>query len=408
MKNKDVTVLCVLRDPLPPKRSDVSILFGQKLPRHGFRCLLVGQLNDLKESFQWTAGQYYGTGKAHGMLASALIPFWDFFNMIRALRHEAVDCVQARDKIASAVLCYFIAAFKHLPFVYWMSFPIVEGHELRAKDIGNKQGFLVFLANKLRAKLSRLFFYGFVIRRADHVFVQSDAMRDWLAKKGFDPQRMTSVPMGVDVDRLQRNQIIPMEDARLQGRRIIIYLGVLAKARHSVFLLELLMLLRKSVPNVLLILAGDAASPDERDWIRAEIAKRSLDEHIILTGWISQDEALRYAVHAEVGLSPFPRGELLDTASPTKLVEYLALGIPTVANDIPDQQLIIEKSGAGICVPMELLAFHDAVLQLLHDQPFRQTCAEAGPAFVRAERSYEILGERVAATYRTILKPRQS
>ena len=60
--------------------------------------------------------------------------------------------------------------------------------------------------------------------------------------------------------------------------------------------------------------------------------------HVLLTGWLPQPAALGYAVRAEVGLSPIPRGTLFDVSSPTKLVEYLALGIPGVANDIPDQQ----------------------------------------------------------------------
>jgi hypothetical protein len=40
----------------------------------------------------------------------------------------------------------------------------------------------------------------------------------------------------------------------------------------------------------------------------------------------------------------------LNPASPTKLVEYMALGKAVVANDHPDQRMVLEQSGAGICV----------------------------------------------------------
>jgi glycosyltransferase involved in cell wall biosynthesis len=124
---------------------------------------------------------------------------------------------------------------------------------------------------------------------------------------------------------------------------------------------------------------------------------------VLLTGWLPQRTALGYAVRAEVGLSPIPRGTLYDVSSPTKLVEYLALGIPSVANDIPDQQLVVEQSGAGLCVPMEAQAFADATLTLLHDKALAAGFAMRGPAYVSAHRTYDILGRNVAKVYKAIL-----
>jgi glycosyltransferase involved in cell wall biosynthesis len=110
-------------------------------------------------------------------------------------------------------------------------------------------------------------------------------------------------------------------------------------------------------------------------------------------------------VRAEVGLSPITRGVLFDVSSPTKLVEYLALGIPGVANDIPDQKLVIAQSGAGLCVPMQAEAFADATLRLLHEPELAARCAERGPPWVRAHRTYDILARDVARAYHRILAP---
>jgi glycosyltransferase involved in cell wall biosynthesis len=255
----------------------------------------------------------------------------------------------------------------------------------------------------MRAIFSRIVFYRIVLPNADHIFVQSEAMREWLATKGFDPNRMTAVPMGVDMSLFDRKQIVPAGDKRLDGKRINTYVGQLSKARNSEFLLELVMALKPLEPKLLLLLVGDAASSDERQWIRDEIAVRGLEDCVLLTGWLSQAQALGYAVRAEVGLSPIPRGELFDVSSPTKLVEYLALGLPSVANDIPDQKLVIERSQAGLCVPMEVAAFRDAVYQLLSDTAFREQCAVRGPAFVHAERTYKVLARGVAVKYREIV-----
>jgi hypothetical protein len=141
---------------------------------------------------------------------------------------------------------------------------------------------------------------------------------------------MTPVPMGVDAKLFERARIEPVQDARLDGRRVVLYLGRVARSRKSDFLLDVAGHLRAAMPEALLVIAGDAPSNDEMDWMRREIAARGLADHVLLTGWLPQRTALGYAVRAEIGLSPIPRGTLFDVSSPTKLVEYLALGIPSV------------------------------------------------------------------------------
>jgi glycosyltransferase involved in cell wall biosynthesis len=323
------------------------------------------------------------------------------------LRKQRPHCLQVRDKIASGVLGRVMAALLRVPFVYWMSFPIVEGFEVRRDDIGRQRrglkGRLIWAAHALRAWASRLAMYRLVLPGARHIFVQSDAMADWLAAQGIARARMTAVPMGVDATLFDRTTVAPVDDPRLDGRRVVLYLGRIAQSRKSDFLLDVAAELRAAMPDTLLVIAGDAPSSDEMAWMRREIARRGLDDHVLLTGWLPQRTALGYAVRAEVGLSPIPRGALFDVSSPTKLVEYLALGIPSVANDIPDQALVIERSGAGLCVPMTAPAFAAATLRLLNDPDLARRFALRGPAYVKAHRTYDILGRNVAATYKKIL-----
>ena len=399
-----ILVLTVLRDPLPPRRADVLTLLGKELPRHGITSVLVGQYGERTEPSSWPADRIYGVGRVRGMVAALMTPLWDMLGLWKACRANTVHFIQVRDKISSALVCYVLGRLMQVPLVYWMSYPFVEDYQARTVTVGFSKGRLTWAANHLRTALSRFAFYQFVLPNADHIFVQSEAMRDWLVEKGCAARRMTAVPMGVDTDLYNRERLLPATDARLHGRRVITYVGVLGKARASTFLLDLVDALREFEPAVLLLLAGDAASEDERSWIRSEIKLRSLQDYVLLTGWLSQEEALRYAVCAEVGLSPIPRGELFDVSSPTKLVEYLALGLAVVGNDIPDQQLVIAQSKAGLCVPMEVAAFRDAVLTLLRDDALRQQYAVLGPPYVRAVRAYDILARRVADTYREILK----
>jgi glycosyltransferase involved in cell wall biosynthesis len=399
------SILFVVRDPLPPVRADVRTLFGTEMPRYGVATELVGQ-GGSGDTAPWPAGGMHVVGSLRSRFASVCAPLWDLLGLVRALRHGRPDCIQVRDKIASGVLGRVAAALLRVPFIYWMSFPIVEGFEVRRDDIARHGRGVKWLGHALRAWASRVAIYRVVLPGARHMFVQSDAMADWLAAKGFDRARMTAVPMGVDAHLFDRANVEPVMDARLDGRRVVLYLGRIARSRRSDFLLDVAELLRACNPDVLLVIAGDAPSDDEMAWMRREIAARGLDGHVLLTGWLPQRTALGYAVRAEVGLSPIPRGTLFDVSSPTKLVEYLALGIPSVANDIPDQKQVIDESGAGLCVPMEAGPFADAVLELLNDGTLAAEFALRGPPYVTSHRTYDILGNNVAKIYRKILTER--
>jgi len=399
---KPLSIAFIVRDPLPPLRADLATLFGAEMPRYGVNTELVGQAGSEADA-PWPAGGMHTVGSLKSRFAAVLSPLWDLRGLLRARRRGRPDCIQVRDKIASGLLGRIAALVLRVPFVYWMSFPIVEGFEVRRDEIGRRGKGLLWCGHGLRAWASRFVIYRLVLPGARHIFVQSEAMADWMASQGFERARMTAVPMGVDASLFDRDRVEPVIDPRLDGRRVILYLGRIAQARRSDFLLDVAERLKDEFPDLLLVMAGDAASNDEMAWMRAEIARRGIDEHVLLTGWLPQRTALGYAVRAEVGLSPIPRSTLFDVSSPTKLVEYLALGIPSVANDIPDQQLVIDESRAGLCAPMQAAPFAAAVRRLLQDKALAAELAKRGPAYVRSHRTYAILGRIVAETYTKIL-----
>lgn len=397
-----IKVLFIMRDGVPPFRPDARVMFGIELARKGVSTHLIGPRSeraDTRES-PWRPDQISVTGPANGMVAEAL-KSWRDLKAIRALKPD-YDLVLVRDRTFSAITSWAMARLRGKPFAFWMSFPMVEGYEGRAREVGRSKGLHVWLANHLRAWVARRAYYGFIAHRADHIFVQSEAMRDWMVGQGFPRSKMTAVPMGVDTERLAADTIEPSRDPRFEGRRVVVYLGDLGLARQPGFLLEVAQSLRQRYPDLLLVLAGDAGAEDERAWLRHRLAELQLESHVWITGWLPQKEALGIVRRAEVGLSPIPRGPLYDVSSPTKALEYLAMGLPCVANDIPDQQYALETSGGGLCVPMEVQAFTDAIAQLLQNPEQAKAMGRLGPEFIQRERSYDVLSDRVLQVLRRL------
>ena len=400
-------LLFLMYDTLPPFRADVGILFGRELIGLGIRADLVGQVEEDRQShIEWPAGQVFIAGTVRkGLTGEFIRPFQDLLGMLRHLRSDH-QIIQVRDKIRTGVLAWAVARLTGRKVVYWMSFPFADGFAMRAREVGRSRGLLVWLANGARSWLAGKVFYGFLARRVDHLFVQTDEMLRMMQRRaGVPALRMTAVPMGVDASWLGRDRqaLAGQRPVPLQGRRVLAYVGTLASSRHPEFLVRVIEKVREAEPEALLLLIGDAPSADEQAQLRKTIAASPAADAIHLTGWMAPDAAQQWLAHAELGFSPIPRGPLLDVGSPTKAIEYLAQGLPCVGNDNPDQRLVLEQSGGGLCVPMEVDAFAQASIRILRDAGLAQRLGASGPPWVARHRSYAVLASQVAARYRKIL-----
>ena len=394
-------------DALPPSRADVRVLFGVELHRLGIVSDLVGQVSiDAHPDLQWRGGCMLPQGdKRKGIWGEFVRPFQDFLGMVRYLTPEH-RIIQVRDKIRTGVLAWVVARLTGRKVVYWMSFPFADGFSERAQEVGRSKGWAIWIANWSRAWLAGLVYYRFLARRMDHVFVQSDEMlRMMQCKAGVMANRMTSVPMGIDSAWLGRNRsaLLVQRPATLAGRRVVAYIGTLARSRRPEFILRVFEAVHAQMPSTFLLLIGDAPSPDERDSLRKLISDSNCADSIYLTGWLDPDEGQRWLYHAEVGLSPIPRRILFDVGSPTKAIEYIALGIPCVGNNNPDQEHVLLQSGAGMCVPLNVNAFACATLQILSSPQLAAELSAKGPGWVASHRTYRVIAPRVADIYRRIL-----
>jgi glycosyltransferase involved in cell wall biosynthesis len=184
-------------------------------------------------------------------------------------------------------------------------------------------------------------------------------------------------------------RVIPLEESS------ILYLGTLIKLRRLDFLVRVLALVRNDVPDATLYLVGRGDDPSDERLLETEAARLGVSSAVVFTGQLQWKEALRYVQEADVCLSPFYPTKVLNSTSPTKLVEYMALGRPVVANDHPEQKLIIEQSRAGICVPWDEDAFARAIVELLQNPESARKMGQRGPGYVAQHREYGMIAELV-------------
>ena len=399
---KTMRILYLTREPSPSFRPDIATLFGRGLVAQGIYTDLVALRG--AGANNWAAGQVFdrvAKGKIGRLIARLRLAF-DLFTLGS---RQTYDAIQVRDRFLGAFIGMVAARWRGLPFFYWMSLPFPEAwQDMGSGQAGNSGTRLQRMVWQVRGWVAGWLLYRLVLPRATHIFVQSEAMRQMLTGYGIAPKRMTPVPMGVEIPE-QLEAIQPADDARLAGRRVIVYLGALERIRHPELMLEAMLKVIEVAPDALLVLVGDSQTPGDRQWLEGEIVRLKLGAHAIITGWLAPDQAWRYTRTACMGLSPFPRSRVLEVGSPTKVCEYLAYGIPVIANDQPDQAFLLLETGGGLCVPLTADGFAQGMLTLLADPLRAREMGANGRVAIGKLRSYDVISAQLASRYRALLAP---
>ncbi|GGS93983.1 glycosyltransferase family protein [Streptomyces chromofuscus] len=171
---------------------------------------------------------------------------------------------------------------------------------------------------------------------------------------------------------------VPPGPAQPPGTDRVVYLGHLSRARGALDLVETARLLG---PDVRVEVIG-AADPD----VRGPLTEADRDGVLAWHGYLPNDRALALLSGALAGLSLLHDQPNYRHSQPTKVVEYMAHGIPVVTTPNPLAAGLVTRHRCGLVVPYEdPAAAADAVRRLRADAALRLGTAERGRAAALAE-----------------------
>lgn len=146
-------------------------------------------------------------------------------------------------------------------------------------------------------------------------------------------QTITTIPDCVNADRFspaRSEQSIAELKAQLgipSERRVVVYLGLLAEWQGTGLLLQAAAQLITRRPNVHFLIMGFPAV----DAYREQARMLDLASHVTFTGKIPYEQAPGYLALGDVAVAP----KISATEGSGKLLNYMAMGLPTVAFDMP-------------------------------------------------------------------------
>jgi len=153
-----------------------------------------------------------------------------------------------------------------------------------------------------------------------------------------------------------------------------IYLGSLTEERGILKLLQVVSLLRLKRPSFKALFVGQFKSEAFRSKFFNFLMDNNLNSNVFWRDEVPHDKVCAILRQVKVGLSVLhPAFRRYKKALPLKVLEYLSVGIPVIANDFPQLQAILEKHNVGYCVPFHKQDIANAIEKLLDlDEPARE------------------------------------
>lgn len=406
--NRKLRILFITSDKYPPFRPAARAIFSEELPNRGHMIDWIIQAEkacDISYRTKFGLGTAYvgatddGESRWNRLRKHALDVINDF-RMVWLIKRDTYDIVQVKDKYLAAVLALMLAKLRGVKYCYWLAYPHAE-----ASIYSGRMGYARYRwVTYLKGMVYHFCLYKVILRFADHAFVQSEQMKSDIIAERIPAGKMTPIPGSLNLDQIpyRRKSRRILEETCNKGRKIV-YLGTLLSVRRLDFLIRVIAEVLKKYPDAKLYLLGKGEQPQDEKLLQSEINRLNVGHAVVMTGQLPIEDALTHVADADVCLSPYYPIPILNSTSPTKLIEYMAMGKAVVANDHPEQSLVINESGAGYCSAWSEKEFSEAISKLLDDPTRAREMGEKGRKYVESRRTNSRMADIVENKYYDLL-----
>jgi glycosyltransferase involved in cell wall biosynthesis len=204
-----------------------------------------------------------------------------------------------------------------------------------------------------------------VAGQCDALIAISPTLKEILSNRGYDAQKI-SVIIGAGVDIPKIHSLPPLK--KREGITIG-YIGTISTARQSEKIIEAFKKINR--PETTLIMIGPIIEPQ----VFSSLTKD--DPNIHLTGFLPQEEALRYLKSCDIALSYHDTdAPEYNVAVPTKILEYMAADIPIVATDHAMYKNILQNEKTALLTRQTPEDFARGITHLLDNPSLAQEMAK--------------------------------
>jgi glycosyltransferase involved in cell wall biosynthesis len=186
----------------------------------------------------------------------------------------------------------------------------------------------------------------------------------------------------------------------------LVYAGTISRSRGTFDLVEALRLLQATRNGgARLHLMGPENDETEARALRARIRASGVETACMLYGSRPYPEVFRLLGSCHVGLAVLQDTGNYRGSLPTKLLEYMLVGLPVIASDFPVNRTYVSEPGTRLLVePGRPEAIAEAVSTLVSDPELFGRMSRRGYSLVRHRFSWELEAKRLEEFYQACAK----
>ncbi|MBE3561156.1 MAG: glycosyltransferase family 4 protein [Ktedonobacteraceae bacterium] len=219
--------------------------------------------------------------------------------------------------------------------------------------------------------------------RVADVVITSNTSQKGIAitRGGCRPEKVFVVRNGPDLASYKTTE--PEPGLKGSRRYLLAYVGVMGMQDGVDYAIRALYELvhKRGRQDVSFVLMG---SGDQLEPLKALTRELGLETYVNFTGWLAKQDLLRYLAAADIGISPDPANELNDHSTMLKTMEYMAMGKPVVAFDLPETRYSAQDA-ALYATPNSIEEFADKIEILLDNEDLRRKMGAFGRQRVETE-----------------------
>lgn len=182
----------------------------------------------------------------------------------------------------------------------------------------------------------------------------------------------------------------------------VLYIGSITENRGIFKMIESISLVKHKINNIELHLIGNFDEQGLLERVSEIIEEKDLKENVILYGRVKNIDAYKIMAKCKIGLAVLQPEPNFEKSLPTKLFEYITLGIPVIASNFSLWQEIVTSNSIGEVVdPQNSQAISEKIIKMLTASQYYAdlsiNCTEASKKYSWA-REYPVLEKFIHKT----------
>ncbi len=235
-------------------------------------------------------------------------------------------------------------------------------------------------------------------RTANIVITTNESQKRNALMSGCSSKKVFVVRNGPDDTRF--TTVTPEPELKRGYKYLLAYIGVMGTQDGVDNVLYALneLINKRGRQDVGLVLMGDG---EQFQALKNLAHDLNLEPYVNFAGWIGKKDLLRYLSVADIGLSPDPSNTLNDRSTMLKTMEYMAMGLPVVAFDLPETRYSAQEA-ALYATANQVKDFADKIELLLNDEALRLKMGALGRKRIETELSWNQTQKHLLRAYQAL------